>query len=170
MGSGANIPPPPPGSGVGDMGPPPQRFHTPAGHYSNPMYNVHVATMVLERIPLNENQTGQEARLAIDMLKTALQQQAVYPNFPDARRLHSTPYNSRTRSRHDESHLAGSSSGRRRELAMNLPHLPTASEVQRRVDEVRNRRAAAARAPEAAGAGGQRQQQQQQESSRLVQS
>ena len=27
------------------MGPPPQRFHTPAGHYSNPLDNVHATTM-----------------------------------------------------------------------------------------------------------------------------
>ena len=133
------------------MGPPPQRFHAPLGHYSNPLDNVHVATMALDRIPINETPTGQEARLAIDMLKTALAQQARYPSFPDASKLHSTPFNSRTRSRHDESHPAGSSSARRRELARNQPHVPTASEAQRRVDEARNRRAAEARVQEAGG-------------------
>ena len=118
------------------------------------MDNVHATTMVLERIPLNENPTGQEARLAIDMLKTTLAQQARYPNFPDASRLHSTPYNSRTRSRHDESYPAGSTSARCHELARNQPNVPTILEAQRRVDEARNRRTAVVRAPEAEGARG----------------
>ena len=102
-----------------------------------------------------ENPMGQEARLAIDILKTALAQQALYPKFPDASKLHSTPYNSRTRSRHDESHPATSTSARRRELARNQPYVPTTSEAQRIVDEARNRReAVAARALEAGRAGG----------------
>ena len=52
---------------------------------------VHAATMALERIPLMENPMGQGARLAIGMLKMAMAQQALYPNFLDASRLHSTP-------------------------------------------------------------------------------
>ena len=53
------------------MGPPP-RFHMPAVHYSNPMDNVHAATMALERILIMENPMVQEARLAFGMLKTAM--------------------------------------------------------------------------------------------------
>ena len=77
-------------------------------------------------------------------------QQALYPAFPDASRLHSTPFNSGTRSRHDESHPANSTSARRRELERNRANIPTASRAQLVVDEARQRREReAARAREA---------------------
>ena len=107
------------------MGPQPNRFHTLEGHYSNPMDNVHAATMRLENIMVPEGPAGQETREAIEMLKTALTQQALYPAFPDASRLHSTPFNSGTRSRHGESNPANSTSARRREQERNRANIPT---------------------------------------------
>ena len=77
-------------------------------------------------------------RRAIEMLKTAMTQQALYPAFPDASRLHSTPFNSGTRSRHDESHPANST--RRCEQERNRANIPTASRAQLMVDEARQRR------------------------------
>ena len=85
---------------------------------------------------------SRDAQNAIGMLKTPVAQQALYLAFPDASRLHSTPYNSRTRSRHDESQPAGSKSARHRELVRNQLHVMTRSEAQRIVDEARNKRGA----------------------------
>ena len=66
------------------------------------------------------------------------------------RSLHSTPFNSGTRSRHDESHPANSTSARRREQERNRVIIPTASRAQMVVDEARQRREReAARAREA---------------------
>ena len=77
-------------------------------------------------------------------------QQALYPAFPDASRLHSTPFNSDTRSRHDESNPANSTSARRRERERNRVNIPTTSRAQIVVDEARQRREReAARAREA---------------------
>ena len=83
-GNGTNGPPPEGGVGggaTGGMGPPPGKFRTPEGHYSNPMDNVHAATLRLENIEIPEGATGQETRRAIEMLKTAMTQQALYPAF-----------------------------------------------------------------------------------------
>ena len=86
-----------------------------------------------------EGPEGQETREAIELLKTALTQQALYPEFPDASRLHSTPFNSGT-SRHDESNPANSTSARRRERERNRANIPTTSRAQIVVDEARQRR------------------------------
>ena len=48
------------------------------------MDNVHAATLRLENIVVPEGPAGQETREAIELLKTALTQQALYPAFPDA--------------------------------------------------------------------------------------
>src|SRR5664279_2561489 len=84
-----------------------------------------------------------EARRAIEMLQTAITQQANYSNNA-TNRLHSTAYNSR-RSRHGDSpHPAGSSTARRmreQELQANQPQpRPTVSQAQVIVDEGRARR------------------------------
>ena len=114
------------------------------------MDNVHAATLRLENIVVPEGPAGQETREAIELLKTALTQQALYPAFPDASRLHSTPFNSGTRSRHGESNPANSTSARRREQERNRVNIPTASRAQLVVDEARQRREReAARAREA---------------------
>ena len=42
----------------------------------------------LENIEIPEGATGQETRRAIEMLKTAMTQQALYPAFPDIGRAH----------------------------------------------------------------------------------
>ena len=60
-GSRTNGPPPEGGVGggtAGGMGPQPNRFHTPDGHYSNPMDNVHAATLRLENIVVPEGPAG----------------------------------------------------------------------------------------------------------------
>jgi hypothetical protein len=124
------------------------------------MDNVHAATLRLENIPVPEGPAGEETRRAIEMLKTAMTQQALYPTFPDASRLHSTPFNSGTRSRHGETNPANSTSARRRELERNRANVPTASQAQLIVDQARERRereAARAREVERNGgaAGGQ---------------
>ena len=135
-GSRTNGPPPEGGVGggaAGGMGPHPNSFHTPEGHYSNLMDNVHAATLRLENIMVPKGTEGQETREAIELLKTALTQQTLYPAFPDASRLHSTPFNSGTRSRHDESHPANSTSARRREQERNKANVPTASRDRKSV-------------------------------------
>ena len=86
---------------AGDMPPPADRFHTPRGHYSNPADNVYAATLALCRMPIDQSPQGDEARRAIEMLKTAITQQGNMPDKSGA--LHSTPYNSRAnRSHHGE--------------------------------------------------------------------
>ena len=71
------------------------RFHTPLGHYNNPTDNVYAATLALYRIPLGDSPREAETRRAIEMLRTAIAQQA---NYPDNRSgLHGTPYNSQPR-------------------------------------------------------------------------
>ena len=86
------------------------RFHTPPGHYNNPTDNMYAATLALDRIPLGDSPREVETRRTIDMLRTAIVQQA---NYPDNRSgLHGTPYNSRSR-QHE------ASSARRRNLQMN---------------------------------------------------
>jgi len=77
---------------AGGMPPPADRFHTPSGHYSNPADNVYAATLALCRMPIDQSPEGEEARRAIEMLKTAITQQGNMPDKSGA--LHSTPYNS----------------------------------------------------------------------------
>ena len=94
----------------------PQRFHTPQGHYVSPVENLFAATNILARLaPAGNTPMDREARRAIEMLSTAVIQQANMSEH--AGRLHSTPYNSRAtaeRSIHAESpHVATSSSARR---------------------------------------------------------
>ena len=81
----------------GNPGLPPRtpRFHTPAGHYSNPADNVYAATLALDRIPLGDTPAEIEARRAIDMLRTAVVQQTQYSREKSA--LHSTTYRSKSR-------------------------------------------------------------------------
>lgn len=88
----------------------PERFHTSAGHYSNPIDNVLAATHNLAMIPINGNSPLEiEARKGIDMLKTSVTQQANYSNMTN--RLPSTPYNSRSgRNRHGDSPAPAESS------------------------------------------------------------
>ena len=57
---------------AGGMPPPADRFHTPNGHYSNPADNVYAATLALCRMPIDQSPEGEEARRAIEMLKTAI--------------------------------------------------------------------------------------------------
>ena len=127
----------------------PARFHTPAGHFSNPVDNVWAATHNLSLIPINGNNPFEvEARKAIEMLKTAVTQQANYSHSPN--RLHSTPYNSRSRSRHGESPAVSSSAWRQREHQNQQPALPqpiqqprpAVSDAQAIVDSARAARAA----------------------------
>ena len=73
---------------TGAMLPPVPRFHTPAGHYHNPADNLYAATVALDRIPLGDSPTAIETRQAIEMLRTAVAQQAQYPHRISA--LHST--------------------------------------------------------------------------------
>ena len=83
------------------MLPPVPRFHTPAGHYRNPADNLYAATVALDRIPLGDSPAAIETRQAIEMLRTAVAQQAQYPHRKSA--LHSTTYRSHPRSYHGES-------------------------------------------------------------------
>ena len=56
---------------------------------------MYAATLALDRIPLGDSPREAETRRAIDMLRTAMAQQA---NYPDNRSgLHGTPYNSQLR-------------------------------------------------------------------------
>ncbi|KAI5000110.1 hypothetical protein ZWY2020_004699 [Hordeum vulgare] len=74
------------------------RFRTPRGHFSNPVDNVLAATRHLESLPIHGNTPAEiEARNAIEMLKTAVVQNAQFSHSPE--RLHSTPQASYTRSR-----------------------------------------------------------------------
>ena len=54
--------------------PPPSRFHTPPGHFNNPMDNVYAATLALDRIPLGNSPREIETRWAVEMLRTAVVQ------------------------------------------------------------------------------------------------
>ena len=85
------------GGARGNPGLPPRtpRFHTPAGHYSNPADNVYAATLALDRIPLGDTPAEIEARRAIDMLRTAVAQQVQYSKEKSA--LHYTTYRSKSR-------------------------------------------------------------------------
>ena len=65
---------------TGAMLPPVPRFHTPAGHYHNPTDNLYAATVALDHIPLGDSPGAMETRQAIDMLRTAVAQQAQYPH------------------------------------------------------------------------------------------
>ena len=59
---------------------------------ANPTDNVYATTLALDRISLGDSPRDVETRRAIDMLRTAIVQQA---NYPDNRSgLHGTPYNS----------------------------------------------------------------------------
>ncbi|KAI4965143.1 hypothetical protein ZWY2020_057383 [Hordeum vulgare] len=97
---GGTIPPPNP--------PPDQpidahltRFHTPRGHFSNPVNNVLAAIRHLESLPIYGNTPAEiEARNAIEMLKMVVVQHMQYSHSLD--RLHSTPQASHTRSRHED--------------------------------------------------------------------
>ena len=60
------------------------RFHTPRGHFSNPVDNVLAATRHLESLPIYGNSPAEiEARNASEMLKTAVVQHAQYSHSPD---------------------------------------------------------------------------------------
>ena len=86
---------------------PPRRFQTPRGHFSNPVDNMLAATQNMEALPMNGNSPiVVEARNAIEMLKTAVVQQAQYSYSRD--RMHSTPYTSKG---HNVESPAVSSSG-----------------------------------------------------------
>ena len=61
---------------TGAMLPPAPRFHTPAGHYHNPADNLYAATLALDRIPLGDSPAAMETRHAIELLRTAVAQQA----------------------------------------------------------------------------------------------
>ena len=64
------------------------RFRTPRGHFSNPVDNVLAATRHLESLPIHGNTPAEiEARNAIEMLKTAVVQNAQFSHSPE--RLHS---------------------------------------------------------------------------------
>lgn len=86
-----------------------ERFHTPTGHYSNPVDNVWATTHNLSLIPIRGNSPLEiEARKAIGMLQTAITKQAKYSHSPN--KLHSMSYHSRSRSRHGESSVPTASS------------------------------------------------------------
>ncbi|KAI5019429.1 hypothetical protein ZWY2020_044317 [Hordeum vulgare] len=71
------------------------RFRTPQGHFSNPVDNVLAATRHLESLPIHGNTPAEiEARNAIEMLKTAVVQNAQFSHSPE--RLHNTPQASYT--------------------------------------------------------------------------
>ena len=81
---------------MGGVPPHSPRFHTPPGHYNNPTDNVYAATQALDHIPLGNSPREIETRRAIDMLRTAVVQQAKYPDNRSG--LHGTPYNSHSNS------------------------------------------------------------------------
>ena len=155
------------GGNEGAAPPPPSRFHTPPGHFNNPMDNVYAATLALDRIPLGNSPREVETQRAVEMLRTAVVQQA---NYPDNRSgMHGTPYNSQSKSRQGESprHIQSSSARRRAELErQQMPPppprqpAPAASASQAIVDNSRARCATnsaaraggAGQAPEAAPA------------------
>ena len=122
-------------------------FHTPAGHYHNPADNLYAATVALDRILLGDSPAAIETRHAIEMLRTAMAQQAQYPHRKSA--LHSTTYRSHPRSHHGESpRPAGAPVGEPQALAgQQVPHqprqaAPAVSRAQAIVDSSRARRAA----------------------------
>ena len=78
------------GGAIGNTGamlPPVPRFHTPAGHYHNPADNLYAATLALDRIPLGDSPAAMETRHAIELLRTAVAQQAQYPHRKSALHL-----------------------------------------------------------------------------------
>ncbi|KAI4972727.1 hypothetical protein ZWY2020_003652 [Hordeum vulgare] len=95
---GPGHPPNPPAQPIEDQIP---RFRTPQGHFSTPVDNVLAATRHLESLPIHSNIRAEiEARKAIEMLKTAVVQNAQFSHSLE--RLHSTPQASYTRSRPDD--------------------------------------------------------------------
>ncbi|KAI4975308.1 hypothetical protein ZWY2020_048915 [Hordeum vulgare] len=77
------------------------RFHTPRGHFSNPVENMLAATRHLKSLPVHGNSPAKvEVRNTIEMLKMVVVQQAQYSYSRE--RLHSTPQASHIRSRHDD--------------------------------------------------------------------
>ena len=62
------------GGNEGAAPPPPSRFHTPLGHFNNPMDNVYATTLALDRIPLGNSPREVETRRAVEMLRTAVVQ------------------------------------------------------------------------------------------------
>jgi len=55
----------------------PRRFHTPQGHYQNPVDNMYAAANILtQMVPTGDDPVNAEARRAIQMLSTAVLQQA----------------------------------------------------------------------------------------------
>ncbi|KAI4986335.1 hypothetical protein ZWY2020_018965 [Hordeum vulgare] len=97
-GEGPGQPPNPPVQPIEDRIP---RLRTPQGHFSNQVDNVLAATRHLESLPIHGNTPAEiEARNAIEMLKTAVVQNAQFSHSLD--RLHSTPQASYTRSRPED--------------------------------------------------------------------
>lgn len=122
----------------------PARFQTPAGHYSNPVDNVLAATQNLAAIPITGNSPVEiEARNAIEMLKTAVTQQANYSY--SQQRLHSTPRPSHNRSRHAESPAVSSSARWQRGQQQHDPPRPAISDAQAIINAARAMREAEAR-------------------------
>ncbi|KAI5001229.1 hypothetical protein ZWY2020_011286 [Hordeum vulgare] len=77
------------------------RFRTPQFHFSNPVDNVLAATRHLESLPIQGNTpVEREARNAVEMLKTAVVQNAQFSHSLE--RLHSTHQASYTRSRPED--------------------------------------------------------------------
>ena len=108
---------------TGAMLPPVPRFHTPAGHYCNPADNRYAATVALDRIPLGDSPATMETRHAIELLRTAVAQQAQYPHRKSA--LHSTTYRSHPRSHHGESARPAGAQEEPQALAgQQVPHHP----------------------------------------------
>ena len=62
------------GGNKGAAPPPPFRFHTPPGHFNNPMDNVYATTLALDLIPLGNSPREVETRRAVEMLRTAVVQ------------------------------------------------------------------------------------------------
>lgn len=100
----------------------PDRFVTPAGHFSNPVDDLLAEATNLTALPITGyTPVEREALQAIELLKTAVAQHANYSY--SRQRLHSTPHQSHSRSRHAESPAVSSNARRIHEQQCDPPHL-----------------------------------------------